>query len=138
MVCAQSAKACRDLGDCTPTDTPPLNVSHSAVCEQPGWSKRCGWGVYRLGMALGMGATCCIGIALDNMKPLDSAAAAERRWQPAMASAQLDEEHWRKNGQWFSLTRPLAELVVADQDLAAAFKRCGTAGCSRCSSCIRI
>lgn len=42
-----------------------------------------------------------------------------------MASAQLDEEHWRKNGQWFSLTRPLAELVVADQDLAAAFKRCG-------------
>lgn len=47
-----------------------------------------------------------------------------------MASAQLAEEHWRKNGQWFSLTRPLAELVVADQDLAAAFKRCGPVGCS--------
>ena len=42
-----------------------------------------------------------------------------------MASAQLREEHWRKNGQWFMLTRPLAELVAADQDVAAAFKRCG-------------
>ena len=71
-----------------------------------------------------------------SMKPLDSAAAPGRRWQPAMASAQLDEEHWRKNGQWFSLTRPLAELVVADQDLAAAFKRYGTLSCSRCCSCM--
>ena len=44
-----------------------------------------------------------------------------------MAGAQLQEEHWRKNGQWFSLTRPHAELVVADVEVAAAFKRCARA-----------
>jgi len=44
-----------------------------------------------------------------------------------MAGGQLQEEHWRKNGQWFSLTRAHAELVVADAEVADAFKRCGWA-----------
>ena len=49
-----------------------------------------------------------------------------------MAGEHLEEAHWRKNGQWFSLTRAHAELVVADVDVAAAFKRCalGLAGSS--------
>lgn len=41
-----------------------------------------------------------------------------------METDQLREEHWRKNGQWFSLTRKHAELVVADAEVADAFKKC--------------
>jgi len=60
-------------------------------------------------------------------RPLKAERLRPRRWQPAMAGGQLQEEHWRKNGQWFSLTRAHAELVVADAEVADAFKRCGRA-----------
>jgi hypothetical protein len=64
-------------------------------------------------------------------RPPETPGPRPRRWQPAMAGGQLQEEHWRKNGQWFSLTRAHAELVVADTEVADAFKRCGRAGPGR-------
>ena len=41
-----------------------------------------------------------------------------------MESASLNKSHWRKSGQWFALQRRHAELVVADTEVAEAFKQC--------------
>ena len=47
-----------------------------------------------------------------------------RRWNDAMESASLNKSHWRKSGQWFALQKRHAELVVADTEVAEAFKQC--------------
>ena len=41
-----------------------------------------------------------------------------------MESPSLNKSHWRKSGQWFALQRRHAELVVADTEVAEAFKQC--------------
>ena len=40
-----------------------------------------------------------------------------------MESPSLNRSHWRKSGQWFALQRRHAELVVADTEVAEAFKQ---------------
>ena len=41
-----------------------------------------------------------------------------------MASPSLSKEHWRKSNQWFALTAPHAQLVLADSTVAEAFSKC--------------
>lgn len=46
-----------------------------------------------------------------------------RRWTPAMATPRLNDSHWRKSSQWFSLTRAHAAAVLADGEVWPAFER---------------
>ena len=46
-----------------------------------------------------------------------------RRWNDAMESPSLNKSHWRKSGQWFALQRRHAEIIVADTEVAKAFKQ---------------
>lgn len=45
------------------------------------------------------------------------------RWKPRMQTEHFRKEHWRKSQQWFAISRPHAELVVADQHVKELFKR---------------
>lgn len=40
-----------------------------------------------------------------------------------MESPSLNKSHWRKSGQWFALQRRHAEIIVADTEVAEAFKQ---------------
>ena len=54
-----------------------------------------------------------------------------------MESASLNKSHWRKSGQWFALQRRHAEIVVADTEVAEAFKQCVSI-CQTASECCTL
>ncbi|KDD74315.1 hypothetical protein H632_c1407p0, partial [Helicosporidium sp. ATCC 50920] len=48
--------------------------------------------------------------------------AADQRWVPALESAELRLEHWRKSSQWFALTRRHAAAITADRAVERQFR----------------